>query len=236
MDQRELVSPELALVDSALAARARADLPWRPWEAHAATEIVPLPGPPAPPSRRLVSPAFGVGAVLGVTVLTLSVLPTRDPPTLAAFTRPKPPPLVTPKAPAPQPPPAQVKPAAKKRVVPPPPPAQKVRAKPAPKREAAPKPAPKPDPVPPPAPPAPPPKRTYAWKPYSGAVYYQVSFVRNGARIFQTQTRTPRLRLPTRIQLGPGRYSWTVRPAIVADLGIRLADPIVRRAFRVRGD
>jgi hypothetical protein len=38
------------------------------------------------------------------------------------------------------------------------------------------------------------------------------------------------------MKLGPGRYRWTVRPAIVADLGIRLADPIIRRAFMVRRD
>ncbi|HVD25281.1 MAG TPA: hypothetical protein VNB86_04740 [Gaiellaceae bacterium] len=235
MEQQELVSPELALVDSALAVRARADLPWRPWEAHAATEIVPL-GPP-PRNRRALSPALGIGGALGLAVLTLSVLPTRDPPTLAAFRQPKPPPRVTRKAPAPQPPPAQVKPAAKKRVVTPPPFTKTLRA--APVKKAAPRPkaapAPKRRPAPPP-PPAPPPKRTYSWKPFSGAIYYQVSFVRNGARIYQTQTRTPRVHLPAHVRLGAGRYSWTVRPAIVADLGIRLADPIVRRAFRVRGD
>lgn len=231
MEQRELVSPELALVDPALAVRARADLPWRPWEAHAATEIVPL-GPP-PRRRRALSPALGVGAALGLAVLMLSVLPTRDPPTLAALRQPKPPPRVTRKAPAPQPTPAQVKPAAKKRVVTPPPVPKTLRA--APVKKAAPKPKAAPAPKRQPAPPPAPPKRTYSWKPSSGAIYYQVSFVRNGARIYQTQTRTPRVHLPARVRLKAGRYSWTVRPAIVADLGIRLADPIVRRAFRVRG-
>jgi hypothetical protein len=233
LEHRELVSPELALVDSALAVRARADLPWRPWEAHAATEIVPLG--PRPRRRRPFPRAFGIVGALCLALLALSVVPTRDPPTLAAFTQPKPPPRLTPSAPAPQPPRAQVKRAAKKRVVTPSPAPQTVRAASKPKPKAAP--APKPQPAPPsPSPPAAPPKRTYAWKPFSGAIYYQVSFVRNGARIYQTQTRAARLHLPARLRLRPGRYSWTVRPAIVADLGIRLADPIVRRAFRVRGD
>lgn len=235
MEQRELVSPELALVDYALAVRARADLPWRPWEAHVATEIVPL-GPP-PRRRRAFPPVLGIGGALGLAVLALSVMPTRDPPTLDALAEPKPLPPVARKAPAPEPPPAAVKRAAKKRVLTPPPAPKTHRAAPAkkaaPKPKAAPAPKPKPAPAPPPALP---PRRTYAWKPFSGAIYYQVSFVRNGARIYQTQTRAPRVRLPRQVRLGAGRYSWTVRPAIVADLGIRLAAPIVRRAFRVRGD
>ncbi len=85
-------------------------------------------------------------------------------------------------------------------------------------------------------PPTPPPKRTYAWQPYTGAVYYQVSFQRNGGSFYETQTRATRVRLPDSLQFRPGRYRWTVRPAIVADLGIRLADVIVSRAFLVRGD
>jgi outer membrane biosynthesis protein TonB len=172
---------------------------------------------------------------LGLALLALSIVPTRDPPTLAAFTQPKPPLRVTPRASVPQSPRAQVKRAAKKRVVTPPPAPKTVRAEPKPKPKAAA--APKPQAAPhPPSPPAPPPKRTYAWKPFSGAIYYQVSFARNGGAFYATQTRVPRVRLPAGLRFRPGRYSWTVRPAIVADLGIRLADPIIRRAFMVRRD
>ena len=239
MDQElatEAISPELVLVDTALAVRARADLPWRPWEAHPPVEVVPIPGPPAAPTRhRRFTPALGVAALLGLGVLAMSVLPTRDRPSLSSFAlEPQAVPTV---APTRRPPQAQVRTA---RVTRRPAPASKPRAGPAPSRaKAAPKPkaAPTPEPAPAPKPtPQPPPKRMYAWKPFSGAVYYQVSFVRNGAAFYATQTRTPRLRLPAGLKLGPGRYRWTVRPAIVADLGIRLADPIIRRAFMVRRD
>jgi outer membrane biosynthesis protein TonB len=192
------------------------------------------------PSHRRLRPAVGIAAAAGIAVLTLSVMPTRDRPTLAAFVQDvKPAPRVTSKAPTPQPPPAQVKPARKARVAAPkePPVTRTVRTPPAAKPAPAPLPKPKVAAKPKPRPtPAPAPKRTYAWKPFTGAVYYQVSFVRNGATFYATQTRAPRIRLPARLKLGPGRYRWTVRPAIVADLGIRLADPIIRRAFLVRRD
>jgi hypothetical protein len=257
LDQKELaaqaISPELVLVDSALAVRARADLPWRPWEAHPPIEVVPIEWPPAAaavpaPRHRRFTPSFGIAAAAGLAVLTLSVLPTRDRPTLAAVAESvKPPPRVTPSTPTPQPPPAQVKPARTTRAAAPkqapattttPEPTPKATPKPKPKPKAAPQPAPQPKPKPKPKalPPTPPPKRTYAWKPYAGAVYYQVSFQRNGGAFYQAQTRTTRVRLPDSLKFRPGRYSWTVRPAIVADLGIRLGDEIIRRAFVVRGD
>ena len=173
--------------------------------------------------------------MLGLGLLAMSLLPTRDRPSLSSFAlEPQAVPSV---APTPRPPQAQVRNArATRRLAP----ASKPRAAPAPTRaKAAPKPKAAPTPRPAPASKPklqPPPKRTYAWKPFSGAIYYQVSFVRNGAAFYATQTRAPRLRLPAGLRLGPGRYRWTVRPAIVADLGIRLADPIIRRAFMVRRD
>jgi hypothetical protein len=232
----EAISPELVLVDTALAVRARADLPWRPWEAHPPVEVVPIPGPPAAPTRRRrFTPALGVAAVLGLGLLATSVLPTRDRPSLSSFSlQPQAVPTVTPTR---RPLRAQVRNA---RVTGRPAPAPTPQAAPAPSRaKAAPKPnaAPTPQPAPASKPKLQPPlRRTYAWKPFSGAVYYQVSFVRNGAAFYATQTRAPRFRLPAGLRLGPGRYRWTVRPAIVADLGIELADPIIRRAFMVRRD
>jgi hypothetical protein len=234
----EAISPELVLVDTALAVRARADLPWRPWEAHPPVEVVPIPGPPAARTRRRrFTSALGVAAVLGLGLLAMSLLPTRDRPSLSSFAlEPQAVPSV---APTPPPPQAQVRnaratrrlaPSSKPRAAPAP-----SRAKPAPKPKAAPTPQPTPTRKPKPQP-QPPPKRTYAWKPFSGAVYYQVSFVRNGGAFYATQTRLPRVRLPAGLRFRPGRYRWTVRPAIVADLGIRLADPIIRRAFMVRRD
>jgi hypothetical protein len=232
-------------VDPALAVRARADLPWRPWEAHPPIEVVPIEWPSAvvaAPHHRRITPGVGIAAAVGIAVVALSVLPTRDRPTLAAVAESvKPPPRVTPSTPSPQPPPAQVKPARTTRVARPKSTqtTQTTTAStPAPKpKPKAPKPRPKATPQPQPKPlPTPPPKRTYAWKPYVGAVYYQVSFRRNGGAFYETQTRTARVRLPDGLRFAPGRYSWTVRPAIVADLGIRLGDEIVRRAFLVRGD
>ncbi|HXV03021.1 MAG TPA: hypothetical protein VFP24_05565 [Gaiellaceae bacterium] len=234
----QAISPELVLVDTALAVRARADLPWRPWEAHQPVEVVPIPGPPAaPPRGRRFRPSLGV-AVLGLGLLAVSVLPTRDRPSLGAVAvEPQAVPRV---APVPRAPRAQVKTAqVTRRPAPAPKPRASSAQRPASRPKAAPKPkaAPTPQPAPAPRPkPQPPPKRTYAWKPFSGAVYYHVSFWRNGAAFYATQTRAARLRLPSGLKLAPGRYRWTVRPAIVADLGIRLAGPIISRAFLVRRD
>jgi hypothetical protein len=230
----QAISPELVLVDTALAVRARADLPWRPWEAHQPIEVVPIPGPPAaPPRGRRFRPSLGV-AVLGLGLLAVSVLPTRDRPSLGAVAvKPQAGPRV---AHAPPAPPAQVKTARATRPAAPKPRASSAQ-RPASRAKATPKPkaAPTPQPAPAPKPKTqPPPKRTYAWKPFSGAVYYHVSFWRNGAAFYATQTRAARLRLPAGLELAPGRYRWTVRPAIVADLGIRLAEPIISRAFLVR--
>jgi hypothetical protein len=230
----QAISPELVLVDTALAVRARADLPWRPWEAHQPIEVVPIPGPPAaPPRGRRFRPSLGV-AVLGLGLLAVSVLPTRDRPSLGAVAvKPQAAPRV---AHAPPAPPAQVKTARATRPAAPKPRASSAQ-RPASRAKATPKPkaAPTPQPAPAPKPKTqPPPKRTYAWKPFSGAVYYHVSFWRNGAAFYATQTRAARLRLPAGLELAPGRYRWTVRPAIVADLGIRLAEPIISRAFLVR--
>ena len=80
-----------------------------------------------------------------------------------------------------------------------------------------------------------PPARVYSWAPMTGAVFYHVAFTRNGKPFYDAQTRSPKLRLPPRLKFPPGRYRWTVRPALVGDSGIVVGEPVVARSFRVRG-
>jgi hypothetical protein len=227
------ISPELVLVDPELAAGARAALPDHPWPAPVPIEPRPRRG------RRRGIPFAGILGPLSITaafvllILGLSLVPRGDRPTFAADGGRTPAaaePLTT--APTPQrrtqPPSARKKAAVKKTE-----PKHGPRARPNPKPAAPPKSEtrrstrtkrreqPKFTPA-----------RTFSWPPRAGATFYQVTFLRNGRAFYRTRTRAPRVQLPGRVRFTPGRYRWTVRPALA---GV-LAAPIVDSTFEVGRD
>ena len=234
MESRKLaagpISPELVLVDPELAAGARAALPDHPWPA-------PVPIEPRPrhglrreiPFAGILGP-FSITAAFVLLIQGLSLVPRGDRPTFAARTPAAAEPLTT--APTPQqrtqPPAARKKPAVKKTE-----PKHGPRARPNPKPAAPPKSEtrrstrtkrreqPKFTPA-----------RTFSWPPQAGAAFYQVTFLRNGRAFYRTRTRAPRVKLPGRVRFTPGRYRWTVRPALA---GV-LAAPIVDSTFEVGRD
>jgi hypothetical protein len=254
MESRELaaraLSPELVLVDPELAAEARAALPEHPWPAPVRIE---------PPPRR-ASRIRGVAAaaawtfvpVLAIVLLVfgLTLVSTADRPTLAAegernraalpATRIAP--ASRPTAPQATKPPTTKPKAAPKRAERTRPTRTGARSRPNTKPAATPKAEANAR-----APRRPPrtrrpsrsgfrPARVFSWPPRAGAAHYQVAFLRNGRPFYRTQTQTARLRLPDRVRFTAGRYRWTVRPALAADSGIRLGNPIVDSTFQVSGD
>ncbi len=60
-----------------------------------------------------------------------------------------------------------------------------------------------------------------------------MAFVRNGELFHAAQTADAWLRVPDSLKFTPGRYRWSVRPAIAGDSGIVVADAVVVRTFRV---
>jgi outer membrane biosynthesis protein TonB len=253
----EAISPELALVDPDLAARAREALPDPPWllpavaEARQRVEAAPAVAveEPAPEvSRSRDEPSFSrhlrttvvfgcvMVALVTVVSLGLDLVPRSGKPTLAA-TPAEPAAATPPKTPTSKP---AAKPAKVRRAV-----------KPKPVRKAKPKPRPRPKPKPVrtrspkrATPPASAPKhvakpkarsavkveRVFSWRPFRGAAYYQVHLQRGATTVYEVRTsnRTASIRL----ELKPGRYHAIVRPAISTDAGIilgpRILDKIVK--------
>jgi hypothetical protein len=85
---------------------------------------------------------------------------------------------------------------------------------------------------------APPPtagsQRAFAWVPAPKATYYLVQFFRGRKEIFAARPPEARLLLPRewtfkgrRYSLGPGRYSWSVRPGFGRPSQARYGRPIV---------
>jgi hypothetical protein len=243
-----VISPELALVDPELAAEARASLPDAPPaipEARPAPAPHSGPAPPPPRTRHTLRRLAGVAVVGLAAVGTLFFVPRVDEePSLAPSAAPPEP--VAP-APARRRPPVAPPPAGRAPSSPPPrrsarpqPSAVRPQPPPAPVVRTAKPPAPQPPPAPPPPvaarkapPPAPPPAREYTWAPTEGALFYHVSFTRNGQPFHDAQTRRPRLRVPAGLKFPPGRYRWSVRPALVSDSGLVVGEPVVVRRFRV---
>ena len=166
------ISPELVLVDPDLAAGARAALPDHPWPAPVRIE-------PATPTRHRRIPVAAIFSFLSfaalVGILGVSLLPTRDQPTFAAEGQ-----RIQPAAPsrtagvsrpaAPQERARQANGGGPRS------PCKPYRGKPVPRFR---------------------PTRTFAWVSQPRAVYYQVTFFRNGRRVYQRRTRSPRVTLPT---------------------------------------
>jgi hypothetical protein len=73
--------------------------------------------------------------------------------------------------------------------------------------------------------------QTFAWPPVPHAGAYVVTFYFNGRSVLRTRVTTARLRLPSRIHLGRGRYRWRV-DAVLAD-GSRHLAPIIDSTFVV---
>ena len=79
------------------------------------------------------------------------------------------------------------------------------------------------------------PGRVYTWAEIEDAVFYEVTFVRNGRAFHAAQTAEPWLRVPDTLKFPRGTYRWSVRPAIADDSGIVVGDAVVVRTFRVGG-
>jgi hypothetical protein len=209
------ISPELVLVDPDLAVGARAALPDHPWPAPVRIE----PARRRPRRRIPVAATFSILSFAAlVSILGVSVLPTREQPTFAARSQ-----GVPTAAPSPR---SEVRPPAAPSGEKPKPRVKKPRVA---RRARA-------------AKSRPPrkrgqgrfePARTFAWAARAKAAYYRVVLFRNGKRFYQARTRAARLTLPRRFQFRSGIYRWTVRPAMRSQNGIRLGDPIVDSAFRV---
>jgi hypothetical protein len=78
------------------------------------------------------------------------------------------------------------------------------------------------------------PTRNWAWAPAPDADYYAVQFAREGATIYRTTTRVPRLTLPDSLEFRPGVYRWIVRPGFGSPSDARLGAPLVDSGFTVR--
>jgi hypothetical protein len=251
----EPISPELALVDADLAARAREALPDPPWllpavaearqriqAAAAAVEERPAPeiprrGPEPSFSRHLrATVVFGFAMVGLVTVVALALdfVPRSGKPTLAATraepAAPPPPKRSTPKRAAK---PAKVrtavKPKAARRAKPKPKPTRSPQRK-SPKRSTPPARAPK-HAAKPKARPAVKIERVFSWRPFRRAAYYQVHLQRGTTTVYEV--RTSKRTVSIRLKLRPGRYHAIVRPAISTDAGIILGPPIVDKVVKV---
>ena len=199
------MSPELVLVDPELAVRARAALSDHPWPAPVRIEPEPQRAAGRLPGAFWT---FGFTFALIVLVSGLSLVSTDDRPTFAAEVEQN---QATP--PATTAPPAITAPPATTATPPrQAPPARRARVRPRFR-----------------------PARVFSWPPHAGAAYYQVVFLRNGRPFYRTRARTARLRVPGRVRFTAGSYRWSVRPAIAAASGIRLARPIVDSTFQVDG-
>jgi hypothetical protein len=100
-----------------------------------------------------------------------------------------------------------------------------------------PKPTPKPKPKPKPKPPQGPikPSRVFAWPAAPKATFYLVRFLRGGVQVFSDRVTQPRLTLPARFVLKPGRYRWTVLPALGTRKNPQYGPPVVDSQFVVAG-
>ena len=79
------------------------------------------------------------------------------------------------------------------------------------------------------------PTRNWAWAPVADADYYAVQFLRDGASVYRSTTRVPRLTLPDSVEFRPGSYRWTVRPGFGSPSAARLGAPVVDSGFTVSG-
>jgi hypothetical protein len=251
--RQEPLSPELALVDPALAEAARAALPAEPWKAF-------LPAPPPAPmavaapaapaaapvaeaplrwpdeaaaepvarprqrSRRLlVTVAFATAAVAGVVVGGDFIGP-------RAADRPSFAPdgdaagtTGTMTAERPQ------TPSVSPPVTPAAPPATtgEQQTTSTPSTTAKPKPpAPtrKPKAKPKKTKPAFVPARVFAWGPVKGATTYRVRFYRGTRLVLQRTTKTARIELPRSFEFAKGSYRWVVEPKVGAKYGNAVVD------------
>lgn len=224
---REPLSPELALVDPALAARARAAL-GEPGEAHRSRLQLTRNGPehveelqkPSPAedrvrSRRrfatvvalLIAPVLvgaGVAAAMWVEEDgAVSASAPQAPPVSGSST-----PRGSVSKPRPRTnPPAQKAPRSQA--------ARPARKRPSPRRTTS-----RP--------------RTFAWPQVQGAKHYRVELFQRGVKIFDAKIAAPRLILPARwthagrrFRLEQGRYWWRVRPVFRQGSALRYGSPVV---------
>jgi hypothetical protein len=77
------------------------------------------------------------------------------------------------------------------------------------------------------------PTRNWAWAPVADADYYAVQFLHDGASLYRSTTRVPRLTLPDSVEFRPGSYRWIVRPGFGSPSAARLGAPVVDSGFTV---
>lgn len=250
----EPISSELALVDGALARRARAALPDRPWllpvlaelqedartrEARAPATPPLRPAADRPTARRRwrVASILSVLLVLaGIAVAALAFFPLSRGPTLettaheAAPTTPARPRAVAParqRAAAPTSGHSSQH-AAKAKVV-----THAHRAAPARTRHARAA-----------ARPSRPrvgvkhrrltrTQREVSWRRRPAAAFYELHLQRGADTVYETRTTTASVVLPAGLALRPGRYQMIIRPAIPNSAGITLGEPVLRRTLTV---
>jgi hypothetical protein len=234
----EPLTPELALVDPELARRAREQLshhtleprpaavaheesaPAPPVRVAQSTESAPgLDGQVAPRTRRRRAIILSIVLGAAATAAVLRVVPLRaffwestgpivSPAARESSTR-VPADTIAPRATPPRPVKSGTKASTPSR------PTAKSQAR------AAPRPAAEP-------------QRAFAWVPVPKATYYIVRFYRGRKEILEARPSAARLLLPRkwafkgrRYSLGPGRYSWTVRPGFGRPSQARYGRPIV---------
>jgi hypothetical protein len=218
---REVVSPELALIDPVLAREARSWLP----EPGGRNGFVDLPAAPAStPVQRQESvprlPGIRPRPILVAAVVSIALLlfvdfrPDRGRPVASGGVVETPTVPLTP-APVPAQSPTKAKPKAKP------------QAGPRPKQESPSRSQPKSRPKAPAAPTGPVARR-FAWAPVTGASAYHIEIFKGRKRVFASDTRRPEVTVPRRWRLDgvertlqAGSYRWYVWPVIAGERALK---------------
>jgi hypothetical protein len=76
--------------------------------------------------------------------------------------------------------------------------------------------------------------RAYAWPDVPGAHAYRVTITRDRSPFFETTTTKPTLKLPTTLELPPGRYTLSATPQSESLVSESAGRPVIEETFVVR--